>query len=333
MASIQSSNMTLTQYKHFLRGCISARLSSLTLGAAGIGKTAVVRQLAAELDRPLVVIEGAYLQDETPLQGLPFAVNGKTEWLPPAAFDLPSNAIVFIDEITSSRAQHLLYQVLLERRIDRMHFPAGVDVIAAGNREEDAGSTWAMSPVLTNRVALCMEFAGPTAPEWVKWALTQKLNPAVVAAINFYPEWLHRFDPDRLRNPTPRSWHAASRLAEHLPLLPALETTVGTEAAHALEVIISQSKNILDPARILAGKAKPPKSLMVAYLTLCNLNRYGSSDSSVAEAENLLEFTHAVLQQHGESMAQVAIASVSKVEGMGKLPLYKTLVQTYKDFF
>lgn len=328
-----STAMTLKQYKQFLEGCMNARLSSLTLGAAGIGKTAVVRQLAAELERPLVVIEGAYLQDETPLQGLPFAVNGKTEWLPPAAFDLPHNAIVFIDEITSSRAQHLLYQVLLERRIDRFHFPDGVDVIAAGNREEDAGSTWTMSPVLTNRVALCMEYNGPTPQEWVKWALNHKLNPAVVSGINFNPEWLHRFDPDKLRNPTPRSWQHASRLADHLALMTALETTVGTEAAHALEAIISHAKSMIDPAKIISGKAKPPKNLMVAYITLCNLNRYLSGDATVSEAENVLEFAHAVLQTHGESMAQVVVSTLSKVEGIGKLPLYRTLVQTYKDFF
>ena len=324
--------MNTIEYMSYLTTCVKAQIPSVTLAKPGIGKTQLVRQLARNLGRPLHVIEGAYI-DEVALQGLPFSVDGYTKWLPPESLRMEDNAIVFIDEITTCPVQQLLYQVMLERRVDTYKFPAGVSVLAAGNREEDAGASYHFNPVLGNRVSLNMEYDGPTAAEWVKWALHNNVAAPVVAGINFVPEWLNKYDPELLRNPTPRSWELASRaINAGMNIHTALRTTVGQQAADAMDVIVAESASMVSPEAILAGNAKPPEAIMPTWLALANMNRFMQGDMQVHEAINCLEFARDCIDRHGESLASVAVTAISRVQNIHYLKEYGVFVKMYQRY-
>jgi hypothetical protein len=47
--------------------------------------------------------------------------------------------------------------------------------------------------------------------DWCSWAMTAGIDPFVIAFLRLRPNLLHDFDPNRPRNPTPRTWEMVSR--------------------------------------------------------------------------------------------------------------------------
>lgn len=324
-----ANSFTHAEFSAWLMGCIEADVAGLVLAPPGVGKTQTIRQVAALMRRPLVTIEGAFVTDETALMGLPFAMEGRTRYLPPEALVLPDDAILFIDEITSSTCQAPLYALLLEKRIDTRQLGKDVRIIAAGNREEDAGSRWALSPVVTNRVSLLTEYAGPTAREWVAFAASSHYNPAVIAAIEYAPQWLHSYNPDRLRNPTHRTWEIAGKLIDRgMPVQLALTTTVGSEAAAATEIVAAHYTQMVSSHQIMTGKAKLVKDIIISNLTLANLSRH-MGQASVADARHAIRWVDAQIQHHGASAAAIATRGMASVPGLTALPEYQNMVTKY----
>lgn len=329
-----AAQATATAFSHgefaaWLHGCIEADVAGLVLAPPGVGKTATIRQVAAMARRPLVTIEGAFVTDETALMGLPFAVDGRTRYLPPESLVLPDNAILFIDEITSSTCQAPLYALLLEKRIDTRQLGKGVRIIAAGNREEDAGSRWSLSPVVTNRVSLLTEYAGPTAREWINYAASSLFNPATIAAIEYAPQFLHAYNPDRLRNPTPRTWELASKLIDGgMGVQLALTTTVGSEAAAATEIVAAHYNQMVSSAQILSGKAKRVTDPIISNLTLANLSRH-LGQATVGEARKAVAWVDAQIDFHGAAAAAIAVRGMASANGITALPEYQAMVNKY----
>jgi hypothetical protein len=322
--------MNTAQYIEFLMGCLDADIASITLARPGIGKTSLARKVSQITNRPLIIVEGSYIADETYLQGIPFAIDGKTTWLPPAQLEIPDNAIIFIDDIALCSAQHLLYPLILDKRIDTRQLPDTVSIMAAGNREEDNGSRYSFTPILGNRAAVCMEFEGATAKEWLSWAMENRINPTVITAIQFYPELLNQWNPNNLRNPTPRSWELASKLLDkHVSPIVALTTTLGTKTASAVEIVVSKAREMVQPQHILDGSANVPKDPMIGFVTLANLNRVLNSQCNLREARNTLAFVSKVLDMHSGSMVNIAVQALAKVPGLSKLPEYQRFMTTY----
>lgn len=322
--------MNTQEYINFLLGCLDANIASITLAKPGVGKTSLARKVAQIAHRPLIIIEGSYIADEVYLQGIPFAIDGKTTWLPPAQLEIPDNAIIFIDDIALCNAQHLLYPLILDKRIDTRQLPDTVNIMAAGNREEDNGSRYNFTPIIGNRAAVCMEYNGATPKEWISWAMENQINPTVITAIQFYPELLNKWNPNEIRNPTPRSWELASKLLDaHVPALTALTTTLGTKAASAVEIVVSKSKEMVQPQHILAGSAKVPKDALISFVTLANLNRVLDSKCTLKEARNTITFVSDVLNNHSGSMANIAVQALSKINGLSNLPEYQQFLSKY----
>ncbi|MFP4272726.1 MAG: hypothetical protein ACLFRH_06790, partial [Halothiobacillaceae bacterium] len=56
-----------------------------------------------------------------------------------------------------------------------------------------------------------------TLEDWIVWAQSAGIDPGIIAFLKLRPALLHDFDPDRISNPTPRSWEMVSRLPPDLP--------------------------------------------------------------------------------------------------------------------
>lgn len=324
--------MNVTDYKNWVHYCIQANVSAITLSKAGIGKTSIMKQVAKELKRPLVIIEGAYIGDETQLQGIPFNVNNKTTWLPPAQLEVPDNAIIFIDDITLCNAQHLLYPLILDKRIDTRKFPDTVNICAAGNREDDNGARYAFSPVVGNRAAVCLEYH-ITAAEWIDWAMDNNISPMIIAGIRYYPEWLHKWDDD-IRNPTPRSWEIASKLIKvGMSPINALKSTVGDKAAAAMEIVISRANEMVSLVDIVEGTAVVPDDQIATYISISSLGAALGGTNKIVEITNAIEFVDKCISKHGSSLSGVAVKAFSKVRGIHLVPNYIRFVKQYNNSF
>jgi hypothetical protein len=200
-----------------LRTLVAARQPTFLWGGPGIGKSAVVRQLADEMRVPLQDVR-ALLLDPVDLRGLPFlGPDGRSKWAIPEFLPKDGAGILFLDELNAAPAmvQASCYQLVLDRKLGEYTLPSDWAVVAAGNRDSDRAVTTRMPTPLRNRF-VHLEFEADL-HDWCEWAIGAGLRPEVIAFLRFRQELLNAFDRDATAFPTPRSWEFVSRMLDLAP--------------------------------------------------------------------------------------------------------------------
>jgi len=187
-------------------------------GAAGVGKSSVVAEAATSLNVPLIDLRLSQIEP-VDLRGIPtvdkkgYTDFARSKLLPSEEIHGPQG-ILFLDEITSGdlSMQAAGYQLINDRKLGDHALPNGWLIIAASNREEDRGIVNRMVAPLANRFSSHLQF-DLDLKDWTVWAASAGINPLVVGFLNFRPNYLHAFNPDRgaeMAFPSPRSWEAVS---------------------------------------------------------------------------------------------------------------------------
>ena len=289
------------------------KLPIMLWGSPGIGKSALVRAVAADQGRSVRDIRLALL-DPTDLRGIPF-YNPETntaEWAIASILpqDRDSTDVLFLDEINAAPPviQAAAYQLVLDRKIGEYTLPDGVDIIAAGNREGDKAVTFKMPTPLLNRF-IHLDF-DVKFEDWYDWAINQGINDHVVGFLNFQKPKLNMFDPQSKSRgfPTPRSWEFVSKLmAKTLPehVLRGMVTgAIGEGTMIEFMTYREVYLKIPSPEEVLDGKVKKLKdgtSLSAQYAMITSLsyelkNRFddmGKSEKWLKNAATYFDFVHA----------------------------------------
>lgn len=192
-------------------------------GAAGVGKSDGVRQIAANIEtecgRKVIVVDiRLLLFSPVDLRGVPMADEHRefTNWLKPKIFDLSdSNAIyiLFLDELSAApqSVQAAAYQICLDRKIGEHTLPENCIVIAAGNRMTDQSVSYKMPKALCNRL---MHFnIESDFLSWKSWAIQNGIDRRIIGYLSFDNSKLCT-EPESsdLAYATPRSWNFVSNL-------------------------------------------------------------------------------------------------------------------------
>jgi len=188
--------MKASSLSNALRVLVAARRPVFIWGGPGVGKSSVVKQLAATLNVPLQDVR-ALLLDPVDLRGLPFlGSDGRSKWATPEFLPQNGNGILFLDELNVAPAmvQASCYQLVLDRKLGEYTLPDGWAIIAAGNRDSDRAVTTRMPTPLRNRF-VHLEFEVDV-QEWSEWAIRAGIRPEVIAFLRFRPELLSAFDRD-----------------------------------------------------------------------------------------------------------------------------------------
>lgn len=167
-------------------------------GTMGIGKSSIFRQLRKHMaavtgsEWGLIDLRLATLS-ASDLQGIPFAVklqNGldALKWLKdsslPGIGEHPKHGIVLLDEINQvedNSVLSLMYQLILDRKINDYTIPDGWHISCAGNREEDGGVYNRLPAPVRDRMSIT-EVWLPTG-EWLDYAVKSRFHPAVVSFV------------------------------------------------------------------------------------------------------------------------------------------------------
>ena len=186
----------------------------LGLGAPGVGKSQIIRQIGKKYGYKVIDIRLAQMS-EVEIGGLiyPNESRTKTVWLSPEV--LPDeerdgkNTILLLDEITSctKRVQVAAYQLILDRRIGQYQLPEGTFVVALGNREDDDGVYIQLAGPLADRFEI--HYIEPNFEDWKNdFALKNDVHPYVVNYLTFKPSALHnqKAEEGSMVFATPRSW-------------------------------------------------------------------------------------------------------------------------------
>jgi hypothetical protein len=221
--------MTPAAAQAVLRQTIPANLPVLLVGAPGVGKTAIVRELAGELGRDLVVSHPV-TSEPTDFRGLPWLVDGRAAFLPIGDLarleELEDRlAIWLIDDLgqAATATQAAVMQLVHRdtRALNGFSLPPGVAIVACSNRPKDRAGVGTFLAPLVRRFTTVLTLE-PEAVSFVNWAILHGgFNPLVAAFLRWQP--LHLLDEDRPDHSleqrcSPATWeHVSHLLALDLP--------------------------------------------------------------------------------------------------------------------
>lgn len=285
--------------------CAFDTLTSVMLwGESGIGKSDIVRQIAAKRGSWGFIDLRAVLLDPVDLRGLPSIQGDMTKWIPPEFLPRDGEGILFLDELPSAAqmTQAACYQLVLDRKLGEYRLPEGWRVIAAGNPPKERGVHFAMPRPLLNRFwHLTLE---PDLDEWCKWAFANSIRPEMIAFLRFKRELFHAPDPSSGVNawPTPRSNSMASRLLSdwtvkhnnHLEIVPILQQmlagAIGEGAAGELYAFLQLFQDLPSTTEILMSPrtARLPNSASASIAIATALGRIMDT-ANFAQANTYLD--------------------------------------------
>lgn len=147
-----------------------AQIATCLWGPPGVGKSSLVRALAASEEAPCEVVVGA-LREPTDFAGLPVLTGDTYRLAPPAwAVNLANEGRgwLLLDELTTAppAVQAGMLGVVLDRRVGDLDLPAGVQIVTAANPPEQAAGGWELAPPMANRL-LHIDY-NPTPDAWVR---------------------------------------------------------------------------------------------------------------------------------------------------------------------
>ncbi|MBR6275124.1 MAG: AAA family ATPase [Lachnospiraceae bacterium] len=247
--------------------------SVLGLGAPGIGKSEVIKQIGEKYGYKVIDLRLAQMS-EVEIGGLiyPNEDHTKTRWLSPEVLpdeerDGP-NTILLLDEITScsKRVQVAAYQLILDRRVGQYTLPSGTFVVGLGNREDDDGVYIKLAGPLADRFEI--HFIDVDFTTWKNdYAIPFEIHPYVVRYLTFKPAALHtqKADPDSLIFATPRSWERVSDILKYDSnvsdpvVLNKIAGNIGMAEAAQFVKFVQTNKRLVNADDFLEGKTAPPK--------------------------------------------------------------------------
>lgn len=236
--------MTPAQIRQTLDSLWKTTCPAFLWGPPGVGKSAIVAQLAAERGLPVVDIR-APLLDPTDLRGIPAVVGDRAEWFAPSFLpraDAPPG-VLFFDELNAAPpiVQASLYQLVLDRKVGEYTLPEGWRIVAAGNREGDRSVVHRMPGALANRF-VHLEFE-PAFEDWRQWAVGRGVHPTVVAFLSLRRELLHKPDHDSRGFATPRSWEMVGDIVAAFGDAPHLDEAIAGAVGKAAAIEFATFRN------------------------------------------------------------------------------------------
>lgn len=344
--SINNITLSPTELKEAIYDCFEVRQPVMIWGPPGIGKSDIIHEIGRETNRRVIDIRLA-LWEPTDIRGIPYFDPETKEMRWAAPSELPKvitdNSIIFLDEFPSAvpTVQAGAYQLILNRKIGEYELPPAVDMVAAGNRENDRGISYKMPAPLANRFTH-LELK-PNFNCWLNWAIKNEIDPSIISFLSWSKKDLYDFNPKSASKAfaTPRSWTFAnkfltkgkrSKSSESL-LTALLAGTIGEGLAITFSTFCKTSAKLPKTEEILSGKLKKFKynkdiSLLYAIVTNCcvELKNQIGAKNWIQSVDNFYRF---MLENFPQ---EIIVMGVKTSIRNYKLPINPESLSTYKEF-
>lgn len=244
--------ITAKQAVDYIAKCMQAKVTPMLAGSPGIGKSAIVQQLADHFNLELID-ERMSTYDPVDING--FARIGKAQngssvaqFVPFDTFPLADRDevpkgkngwLVFLDEFNTAppSVQAAAYRIILDRSVGRYPLHPNVVIVCAGNLITDGAIVNRLGTAMQSRMVHLELVVSPK--EWIAWATRSQIDHRIMAYIEHVPKNLQQFDPKHNDKTfaCPRTWEFLSRIITSMPsaalvdYLPLLAGTVGEGVA------------------------------------------------------------------------------------------------------
>jgi len=243
------------------------------LGAMGIGKTYLVKQIAKELNMFLVTtnlaqyepsdIGGMQMPDGESMKVL------KPKWLLGAdqreekIADGFEGIMYFFDELPQAPIlnMNIFATISDEYRVGEYKIPMGDVVLCAGNRMSDRSGTNQMPMHLKDRITTYE--IEPNLDDVCNYFMANKKDHRIVSWLRFVPEFLHKFDRDANAFPTPRSHERVSDILKWDLDDDAMYHAVASQIGESASASLFTHLRIQDKCPNLDDIVKDPDSVSV----------------------------------------------------------------------
>ena len=210
----------------FIETCLKVREIPYIAGPPGIGKSAIVAQIADMYDLELLDIRlSQYLTED--LTGIPSidATTGKAKYNPFATFPMVGDPLppgkngwlIFLDELSSASEEILAatYSLLHGHTIGSHKIHPKARIVAAGNRSSDSAIARDLPDTIISRV-LPIEMKVHIV-DWADHARAVGIHPELIGFLTKYPDFLlSQVDPNKRGEletfATPRGWMKVAKL-------------------------------------------------------------------------------------------------------------------------
>jgi hypothetical protein len=281
------------------------RRATMLWGPRGVGKSSIVRQVAAHFDIPLIDLRLTTIEP-VDIRGAIYADDAlaKTVWFPPEFLPSPDRqeGILFLDELTAAdqRLQISAYSLILDRRVGNYLLPDGWQVIAAGNASFHGAVSHDMGTALADRM---FHFNVQTVIDaFLDHASAMHFAPEVMAYLKIRPDRLDDSEAqlagDHLIGASPRGWEDISNVLKSGLSEAAKRVFVQGRigAANAAEFfgVLREIQAGADVVRLLAARpgaetaALLPKTLDALYGMIYGLLAASAGEDTLARAVEIV---------------------------------------------
>lgn len=275
---------------------LRANQTAMIWSSPGLGKTAIVNQLAKDNDLEPILFS-LVANEPGDFNGLPsvrkgeILENDRAEYVPFDIFPLVDTPIpegkngwlLFVDELPAGgpEMQAASLKLIHERLVGNRKLHPNVYIIAAGNYTTDRAYSNKLISSLSSRVTHLHTISH--SKDWLEYATAQGFDWRVLAYIEEHPDKLHVFDPSSDPDLTfrcYRTWENLSDILKQVPEItntvrPVIEGTIGI-AGSAHFVSFARLANRLprrseikaDPASIEIPTNDKALQYMLAYLMM-----------------------------------------------------------------
>ena len=240
-----------SQAKEYICMCLEQGLVPMLQASPGVGKSAIVKQIAEEFKLKLIDLRLS-MCDPADLQGLPHFENDKAIFHPYEMFPLKGDPIpegfngylLFLDEFNSAPRSVIAaaYKIVLDHMVGNYELHPDCYIVCAGNRMEDKAIVNNIGTAMKSRlVHINME---PNLDDWIyQVAIPNEYDERIIAYLNMNPKRLNDFNPDTDDDTfsCPRTWEFTSKLIKGKELtnkfIPLLIGTLGPNAVDFVQFV------------------------------------------------------------------------------------------------
>ena len=251
-------HISISQAKSIIKKAIEVNIPIFLWGAPGIGKSAIVTEIAQSLNKEIEDVRTSQL-DSVEIRGFPYRdrESNTLKFSPPHFIKEKGNGLLFLDELNLAPQTVLAacYQLILDRRVGEAKLGKDWQIICAGNRRSDKSYTQDLGAALHSR--LMHIHIQANLKDWTKWALQENIDTRLINFLNFKPNLFIKDVPKNKNEcwPNPRSWTRTAKLIDHKHFYTMAAGLVGEGPANEMNAYIkiyqklpSWNKLMLNPS-------------------------------------------------------------------------------------